>query len=63
MAIMGKSMRLESHEPEHNRIFNCQYCGRFSHFVEGYYSYNGSFTDLVLVWNCSKCGYCKEGQW
>ena len=43
--------------------FHCEYCGRFARFIRSYYHYNGSITDLVIEWVCSKCGFCKEGQW
>ena len=54
---------LESYTPKCGNRFHCQYCGRFAHFVNSRYKSNANYTDLVLEWQCSKCGYCKEGQW
>jgi len=56
-------IQLTEFKPEYSHRFQCQHCGRFAHFISSYPYYNGSFTDLILEWNCSKCGYCKEGQW
>lgn len=50
-------------EGKHRDRFHCQYCGRFARFIKSSYHYNGSITNLILEWQCTRCGYCKEGQW
>ena len=53
--------KAKSFEPKCGPRFHCMYCGRFARFIESFDYYNGSFTDIILVWHCAKCGHCKEG--